>query len=49
MVRKRLSELRKIMGKTGIDGYIITTSDYHGSEFEGDYFKKRQYMSEFTS
>ncbi len=48
MVRKRLSELRKIMGKTGIDGYIITTSDYHGSEFVGDYFKEREYMSGFT-
>lgn len=36
------------MVDSNIDAYIIVTDDYHGSEYVGDYFKEREYMSGFT-
>lgn len=48
MIQKRLSELREQMKKGGIDAYLILTEDFHGSEYVGDYFKCRKYMSGFT-
>ena len=34
--------------KNKIDAYLITTGDYHNSEYISEYFKTRAYMSEFT-
>lgn len=48
MVKKRIEELRKLMKEHGIDLYIIPTSDYHQSEYVGEYFSGRKYMSGFT-
>lgn len=48
MVAERIEKLRYIMESEGIDGYIIVTSDYHNSEYVGEYFKERGYMSGFT-
>ena len=48
MVKERIEELRKLMKEHGIDLYIIPTSDYHQSEYEGEYFGARKYMSGFT-
>lgn len=48
MVKKRIEELRKLMKEHGIDLYIIPTSDYHQSEYVGEYFGGRKYMSGFT-
>lgn len=48
MIRKRIEELRRLMAENGIHAYIIVTSDYHGSEYVGGYFKEREYMSGFT-
>lgn len=36
------------MKKNNMDAYIIVTDDFHGSEYVGDYFKAREYMSGFT-
>lgn len=47
-VTEKINALRKIMGDSNIDAYIIVTDDYHGSEYVGDYFKEREYMSGFT-
>lgn len=47
-VTEKISILRKMMGDNRIDAYIIVTDDYHGSEYVGDYFKEREYMSGFT-
>ena len=44
-VTEKINALRKIMGDSNIDAYIIVTDDYHGSEYVGDYFKEREYMS----
>lgn len=48
MVKERIEELRKLMKEHGIDLYIIPTSDYHQSEYVGEYFGTRKYMSGFT-
>lgn len=47
-VGKRLIKLREEMSRHGIDIYIIPTCDFHGSEYVGDYFKTREYISGFT-
>lgn len=38
-VTEKINALRKIMGDSNIDAYIIVTDDYHGSEYVGDYSK----------
>lgn len=48
MVKERIEKLRKLMKEHGIDLYIIPTSDYHQSEYVGEYFGARKYMSGFT-
>lgn len=47
-MRKQLKLLREKMRERGVDVYLVFTSDYHGSEYVGDYFKVRQYVSGFT-
>ncbi len=47
-VRERLFLLRKEMERRGIDLYLIPSSDFHGSEYVGDYFKAREYITGFT-
>lgn len=48
MITERLCALRKKMEEKHMDMYLIPTSDFHGSEYIGDYFKTRKYMSGFT-
>lgn len=43
----RIDELRKIMEKYGIDAYIVLSDDFHGSEYVGEYFKVREFLSGF--
>ena len=47
-VVERLSALRALMKEKNIQAYIICTDDFHGSEYVGDYFKARAFMSGFT-
>ena len=47
-INKRIEEARKVMEKYKVDAYIITSSDYHQSEYIDDYFKGREYLSGFT-
>lgn len=47
-VSERISALRAEMKKCGIDMYYVPTDDYHGSEYVGDFFKCREYISGFT-
>ena len=46
-IKERLFLLREQMSEKGIDFYIIPTSDFHGSEYIGEYFKTREYMTGF--
>lgn len=43
-----LQALRDVMAEHHIDAYLIPTADFHGSEYVGDYFTCREYLSGFT-
>lgn len=45
---ERIEALRAEMRKRKIDMYIVPTSDFHESEYVGDYFKARKYITGFT-
>lgn len=47
-MRNELIALRSRMAEENIDAYLIPTDDFHGSEYVGDYFKCRAYVSGFT-
>ena len=46
MIQERLKSAQ--MQERGIDIYIVPTSDFHQSEYVGEYFKARKYMTGFT-
>ena len=48
IITQRLAQLRQEMAHHGMDGYVVVTDDFHGSEYVGDYFKARAYLSGFT-
>lgn len=45
---ERLNQLRNEMKKRNISIYIVPTSDFHESEYVGEYFKSRKFISGFT-
>jgi len=47
-INKKIEEARKVMEKYKVDAYIVTSSDYHQSEYIDIYFKGREYLSGFT-
>jgi len=47
-LKETIVKLRESMQKNKIDIYMIVTDDFHGSEYVGDYFKCRAYVSGFT-
>lgn len=47
-VKLRLQSIRQRMKEEQIDAWIVLTSDDHGSEYIGSYFKCREYLSGFT-
>lgn len=47
-ILEKLESLRKLMKQRGIEAYIVPTEDFHASEYVGDYFKTREYLSGFT-
>ena len=47
-MREQLRQLRDVMKGLGIHAYLIPTDDFHGSEYVGDHFKSRAYVSGFT-
>lgn len=48
MIKTRLQELRTLMSERNIDAYVIPTSDFHETEYVGEHFKARAYMSGFS-
>lgn len=48
MIKERIEKLRQVMRREGIDVYMIPTNDFHGSEYVGEYFKCRKYITGFT-
>ena len=47
-MRETLTALRRVMAQHGVDWYLVPTDDFHSSEYVGDYFKCRKYVSGFT-
>ena len=47
-VKDKLNALRGLMKERNLAAYIIPTEDFHSSEYVGEYFKAREYMSGFT-
>ena len=47
-VTERVAALRKVMAEKGIDAYMVPSADFHQSEYVGEYFKARRYISGFT-
>jgi len=48
MIIKRLAQLRQQMKEQNIDSYLILSGDFHASEYVGDYFKCREFISGFN-
>lgn len=47
-VQERLSTLRQLMSENNIDVYLIPSADNHQSEYVGEYFKSRAFITGFT-
>ena len=47
-MKQEILRLREVMKTHGIDGYIVPTTDFHGSEYVNPYFQCRKYLSNFT-
>lgn len=47
-VKERLTALRAVMEQKKVDALIVPTADFHQSEYVGDYFKARAWLSGFT-
>ncbi len=47
-MNNNLDALREEMKKHEIDVYLIPTADFHNSEYVGDYFKAREFVTGFT-
>ena len=48
MDSKRITALRAIMKREGLDYYYIPTADFHESEYVVEYFKARKFITGFT-
>ncbi|EKN42874.1 M24 family metallopeptidase, partial [Clostridium botulinum CFSAN001627] len=47
-VSERLTKLRNLMTEKNIDMYIVPTADFHQSEYVGEHFKARKYITGFS-
>ena len=47
-IQTRLEALRERMRAHDIDMYLVFSQDFHGSEYVGEYFRCREYISGFT-
>ena len=45
---ERLQKLRALMQEKGIDAYIVPTADFHQSEYVGEHFKARKFITGFS-
>lgn len=47
-IQARIQKIRHQMEEKHIDAWIVLSNDFHASEYVGDYFKCREYVSGFT-
>ncbi|MBS4536328.1 aminopeptidase P family N-terminal domain-containing protein [Clostridium sp. D2Q-14] len=45
---ENLMKLRTLMEKKGIDIYVVPTADFHQSEYVGEHFKARKFITGFS-
>ena len=45
---ERILALRSLMEEKGIDAYVVPTADFHQSEYVGEHFKARKFISGFS-
>ena len=45
---EKIAKLRDLMKERGIDLYLIPTDDFHSSEYVGEHFKERSFITGFT-
>ena len=45
---EKLTALRRAMAQRGLAAYLVLTDDFHASEYAGEHFKARAYLSGFT-
>ena len=45
---ERIQSLREKMKEYRMDAYLVPTADFHESEYVGEYFKCRKYLTGFT-
>lgn len=45
---ERITSLRRLMEERKLDAYLVPTADYHESEYVGEYFKCRQFLTGFS-
>lgn len=48
LIQERLGRLRSLMADRGMDAYLVPTADFHGSEYVGEHFKCRRFLTGFT-
>ena len=48
MIPERLTALREEMKRRNIDIYVVPTADFHESEYVGDHFNARKFITGFT-
>lgn len=48
MIPERLQALRDEMKKRNIAIYVVPTADFHESEYVGEHFTARKYITGFT-
>ncbi|WP_455535015.1 aminopeptidase P family protein [Roseburia inulinivorans] len=48
MIPEKLTALREEMKRRNIDIYVVPTADFHESEYVGEHFKARKFITGFT-
>lgn len=48
MINEHINQLRSLMRERSIDAYLVPTADFHESEYVGEHFKCRQFITGFT-
>ena len=48
VIQERLGRLRELMAENGMDAYLVVTADFHESEYVGEFFKCRKFLTGFT-
>ncbi len=48
MIPERLAALRSLMKEHKVDAYLVPTDDFHCSEYVGEHFKCRKFITGFT-